>query len=75
MEIPYLCVVKHGNAVVPYSTVVERPFHTEFAARLFGKMSCEAALYRHWTVRDLSGGGRCAHAGAPIHATPTLAVK
>lgn len=45
-------VVLHGNAVVPYTVAADESFHTEFAARLFGWLTCAAAgQYHHWSLQ------------------------
>lgn len=43
-------VLWYGNAVVPYRIVATEHFHTEFAARLFGQLSCWPSQYYHWVL-------------------------
>ena len=43
--------VFHGNAVVPYRIIAEEMLHTEFAARLFGWMTCaDLGEYNYWVL-------------------------
>ena len=43
--------VFHGNAITPYRVVAEEAFNTEFAARLFGWLTCVSlGEYHYWTV-------------------------
>lgn len=47
--------VKHGNAIVPYTTVEQEQFNTEFAAKLFGWLTCAAAdRYHYWVAEKLN---------------------
>ena len=47
----FVTTVKSGNAIDPYRVVASESFHTEFAARLFGYLTCLAlGPYHHWTV-------------------------
>ena len=44
-------IVSHGNAVMPYTVVERQTFNTEFAARLFGYLTClQRGQYYHWTI-------------------------
>ena len=49
----FTSIVKRGNAIVPYQEVTRQDFHTEFAARLFGYLSCLDDQYRHWNVKGI----------------------
>lgn len=48
--------IKRGNAAEPYRITQAQAFHTEFAARLFGRMAtvqaCEESrdLYNYWSI-------------------------
>lgn len=46
-------LVWHGNAVTPYAVMAAGEFHTDFAARLFGFLSCQGRPYTHWSVEEV----------------------